>query len=93
MALTSVFDQIGTQPTVLGNEIITNAGISYMLDVSGVSERYFDNTFADGDLMRAAKQGVWISGISLAGRLARSWFPMINIFGDPVTSLQSPIGG
>ena len=81
MALTSVFDQIGTQPAVLGNEVVSNAALAYVLDTTGVSDRYFDNSYADSELMRAAKSGIWISGVSLAGRLVRSIFPMINIFG------------
>ena len=93
MALTNVFDQLGTTGPVLGNEILTNAALSYVLDASGASDKYFENSYADGELMRAAKQGVFVSGVSLAGRLARSWFPMLNVFGEPGTTLQSPIGG
>ena len=91
--MTNVFDSLGTQPAVLGNEILSNAALSYVLDMTGVSERFFENAYADGELMRAAKQGIFVSGVSLAGRLARSWIPQLNVFGEPGTTLQSPIGG
>ena len=92
MALTSVFDSLGTQPAVLANEALSNSVLSYALDTAGITDRYFEGAYGDGELMRAVKSGVWITGLSLGGRMVRSVLPMLNVFGGPDTRSPPDVG-
>ena len=90
MAMTSMFDSLGTQPAILINEALSNSIVSYAADAAGLSDRYFENAYADSDLMHAAKQGIFVSAVSLGGRLLRTYVPQLQVFGSG-TTLQTPL--
>ena len=83
MDLSGVFDTIGMQPQVLANEVVSNSLLSYALDMTGISERYFEGTYGDSDLSRSIKQGIWVSGLGLGGRILRTYIPQLQLFGSP----------
>ena len=86
MDMSSVFDSLGTDPRVLANEVISNSILSYALDMSGISERYFEGSYGESDIARAVRQGIWASGLGLGGRILRSYVPQLQFFGAPAAA-------
>ncbi len=81
-SITSLFDTLGTSPTVVANEAISAAAVNYALEKTGISAMYFSGASLDGELMGALRSGLYTTLVSTLGRMARNQFPMLAVFGD-----------
>ncbi len=81
-SVTALFDAVGTTPSVLGNEVLANTVVNYVLTKTGIADAYFSGASLDGEIAAAMRAGVWTSGVSAIGRVVRGQIPQLALFGD-----------